>query len=597
MKIKLFHALLFACLLSSPVLAQTKVEAESGTLENGGVIANSALASGGKYVQMQAANLTFSVTVESAGLYNLTFVYAQTYGDTKAQNLIVNGANIGLVHFPQTEGAAGSFDNLSSALTSVRLNAGENTIALTNNWGWVDIDYAEIAPYEVEKFNVSATLVTPTPSAGAQKLYSFLRENFQDKIISGVQTGYDLADITELFNQSEVNFVFNSSGKRTAVVGFDFLMGTGQATEAGNTWYKSFNDNSIQLAKELWQKGGIPTFAWHWRDPSLETCSFYTDTKNSEGSNDECVKQPNGVKGTRFSIKDACADANCAAWNTSSDAYKNMVRDIDIIAGYLKELQDAGVAVLWRPIHEASGGWFWWGRDGAVPFKLLYNLLFEKLVNEHNLNNLIWVWNSEGGTDEAWYPGDDKVDIIGRDFYYYNVPTKNHASLIGEFDKIKNAFGTDKMIALSENGANPYPENLVEDGAGWSWFMTWNTGHTGIGSSEHNTAADWNLIMNHDYTITLEDMPGWDNYNKIASKNILSQKTNISVFPTLIRESVNIQCEKGFSIQVVDSRGKVIASAKAAAGLTTLSSLNWAKGVYFISVSGKNTLKTFKVIR
>jgi beta-mannanase len=25
--------------------------------------------------------------------------------------------------------------------------------------------------------------------------------------------------------------------------------------------------------------------------------------------------------------------------------------------------QDAGVTVLWHPLHEASGGWFWWGRN------------------------------------------------------------------------------------------------------------------------------------------------------------------------------------------------------------------------------------------
>ncbi len=44
-----------------------------------------------------------------------------------------------------------------------------------------------------------------------------------------------------------------------------------------------------------------------------------------------------------------------------------MVRDIDAIASLLKRLQDHGVTVLWRPLHEAAGGWFWWGAGGPGP--------------------------------------------------------------------------------------------------------------------------------------------------------------------------------------------------------------------------------------
>jgi mannan endo-1,4-beta-mannosidase len=351
-------------------------------------------------------------------------------------------------------------------------------------------------------------LVNSNANAAAKKMFAFMQEKFQKKVISGVMTNEVLNgnNAVTLNNQTEVKFVRQSSNNKTpALVGFDFMHGTGKEFEnASGGWFKSYTDATISLAKELYQRGGIPAFSWHWRDPLKNDIGFYSPT----GTGDK----------TNFDLSRACTNAaSCTAWNTNSNEYKAILADIDIVAGYLKELQTAGVAVLWRPVHEPSGGWFWWGYKGAAPFKLLYKLIFERLTNTHGLNNLIWVWNSEG-SDFDWYPGANSVDIIGRDFYYWPAE-KNHASLIGEFEKLKSLFGTAKMLALAENGSIPYPENLETDGAGWSYFMPWYGEHTN--SSLHNVASDWNKVMNHNYVITLEDMPGWTNYNPSSSSSSL----------------------------------------------------------------------------
>jgi mannan endo-1,4-beta-mannosidase len=249
------------------------------------------------------------------------------------------------------------------------------------------------------------------------------------------------------------------------------------------------------MAIELWNAGGIPTYSWHWRDPLKNSNGFYKTADD---------KEPDAE--TDFVISLACTDNTCASWNTNSDAYKGIIADIDTIAQYLTQLQDAGVAIVWRPLHEASGGWFWWGADGAKPLVALYKLLYDRLTNHHNLHNLIWVWNSEGGSDAAWYPGDNFVDIIGRDYYYHGT-TPVDASLIGEFEAIKKSFGLGKMIALSENGIVPSAEKMEADGASWSYFMSWVDHIT-----SENTAAHWNEVMNSDFVITLDEMPGWDTY-------------------------------------------------------------------------------------
>jgi len=80
----------------------------------------------------------------------------------------------------------------------------------------------------------------------------------------------------------------------------------------------------------------------------------------------------------------------------------------------LKRLQDAGVPILFRPLHEAEGAWFWWGAKGPEATKELWLLLHDRLTNHHKLNNLIWVWNS---LLPAWYVGDDTVDILSADVY------------------------------------------------------------------------------------------------------------------------------------------------------------------------------------
>src|SRR5690606_22956109 len=130
----------------------------------------------------------------------------------------------------------------------------------------------------------------------------------------------------------------------------------------------------IKDAKTWYGRNGIPALMWHWRDPSRETEEFYTE-------------------GTCFNISKISDE--------SSAEYLAMIDDIDYIAGLLKKLQDDGVPVIWRPLHEAAGGWFWWGAKGPEPLKQLWRLMFDRMGNHHGLNNLILGWASDPGDDDC----------------------------------------------------------------------------------------------------------------------------------------------------------------------------------------------------
>lgn len=213
-----------------------------------------------------------------------------------------------------------------------------------------------------------------------------------------------------------------SGGHKPALMGYDF---NGIApSQKGN--------NDVPKAITWHRQGGLVTFQWHWISPDANG-DFYTD---------------------KFDLAKALAEPQ-------GSSYKNMVRDIDLVAEELKKLQDAKVPVIWRPLHEAEGKWFWWGKSGGETAKKLYRLIYNRFTRNHRLNNLIWAWTSYGKEKENWYPGDDVVDLIVRD---YESPTA--------WSEYQELFGkSGKMFGLGEEGKLPDPDSLKA--RPWLYFLTW----------------------------------------------------------------------------------------------------------------------------
>ncbi len=144
---------------------------------------------------------------------------------------------------------------------------------------------------------------------------------------------------------------------------------------------------------------------------------------------------------------------------------------MDVIAWFLKQLKYAEVPVLWRPYHEMNGSWFWWGgKPGKDGYVKLYRMMYDRFVNFHKLNNLIWVWNAnelkEGVTSyKDYYPGDAYVDILATDVYTTGFNDRNYQKL--------QKLASGKPIAIGECGEIPSPE-ILENQTNWAWFMKWD---------------------------------------------------------------------------------------------------------------------------
>ena len=193
-----------------------------------------------------------------------------------------------------------------------------------------------------------------------------------------------------------------------------------------------------------------------------------------------------------------------AANATVEGTWENKVftEDLKNAAAYLKLLRDADIPVLWRPFHEAAGGWFWWGKD-AASFKSLWIAMFNYFKTE-GLDNLIWVWTTEGN-DADWYPGDQYVDIVGRDVY-----NKETADCVSEYTSIAEYYGN-KIASLSECGTVGLISEQWASGARWSWFMPWYDGTNEDGSPVvHADEAWWKDAMSQEFVVSREELPSME---------------------------------------------------------------------------------------
>lgn len=318
--------------------------------------------------------------------------------------------------------------------------------------------------------NLTTTGLDKTPvyalNAETQRLYDFLQANYETRTISATMAVDGVAGETGSWNTAAAEQVYQWTGQYPAMNCFDY----GHLPSSPSNW---INYNDITPVKDWWDNGGIVLAMWHWNVPTAEgqsTYAFYQDQ-------------------TAFNLDNAFTEGS---WEQ-----RTIQADLEKIAGCLKLLHDAGIPVIWRPLHEAAGGWFWWGKN-ADSFKKLWIQMFD-YFQEQGLDNLIWVWTTETG-DTDWYPGDAYVDIVGRDIYGMDA-----AGCLEEYQTLVAEHGN-KMITLSECGSSADTGNtlgLISEqwnaGTRWSWFMPW---YDADNSTLLNAdQAWWEDAMSQDYVI------------------------------------------------------------------------------------------------
>ncbi|MFD1134412.1 glycosyl hydrolase [Paenibacillus urinalis] len=320
--------------------------------------------------------------------------------------------------------------------------------------------------------DIDKTLSNPKANAETQRIWSLLVENYGKKVISGHCINNGLEDYNK-----EMAYFKDTVGIMPAMMVFE--MYDYDYVSIANDIPTGAVERAISWAKD---EGGIVGFHWHWRMGSEYFASgkqwwqsFYSENLIS-------------------SFKSEFTDA----MNTKSGKlYDYIIRDIDLISEQLKKLKENNVTVLWRPLHEASGEWFWWGGSGAETCVKLWKLIYERMTDYHCLDNLIWIWNSE--VKDGWFPGREYVDIVSWDVGAEAFDHKSYSDIFNKLSIELAELGTMKMFALTETGPIPDIGKMEQEKAMWSFWATW------VGIPTSTTVDMMKSTLNDSRVITLSD--------------------------------------------------------------------------------------------
>lgn len=222
-----------------------------------------------------------------------------------------------------------------------------------------------------------------------------------------------------------------SVGDHPGVFGFDFGRGT--------TIFK-------EQTEEIFRRGGIVTFSWH------------------------C---PNPVTGENYRDMSGSPVTSILEGGKYLDIWK---KELDKIADFFNNLSVDGIKVpaIFRPFHENTGSWFWWGRVNATSeeFIQLWRITADYLRIEKGVDNILLAYSPsysqfvEKDLIFETYPGDDYVDIIGIDSYNQDEQLK---TLIQEGARVICQWTSEnhKIPALTEVGIRKGIQNSQSD----DWFM------------------------------------------------------------------------------------------------------------------------------
>ena len=241
-------------------------------------------------------------------------------------------------------------------------------------------------------------------------------------------------------NRSDIKDV---TGSHPAVYGWDIGgLELGWEANLDSVPFDQMRDNII-LAFE---NGGVNTISWHVFNP-VTSLDSWADTK-----------LPNKTVSMIL---------------PGGSHHKAFIAQLDAVAAFFKTLntkEGEPIPIVFRPWHEHSGNWFWWGAKhcSKEEYIQLYRFTVSYLRTKHALHQLLMAYSPDVGfTDEdsylERYPGDDVVDVIGVDDYNSlrtNQPTKliNHLEIIS-------------AIATKKNKISAFTETGITDFSGRNYFM------------------------------------------------------------------------------------------------------------------------------
>jgi mannan endo-1,4-beta-mannosidase len=297
------------------------------------------------------------------------------------------------------------------------------------------------------------------------KYFQSLESRSDKRLLSGQFSNFGNGANLRLVTQ-----IHEQTGHWPAILGVDYA-----DFRKGITY-----DAPNKAAIEYWKQGGLVTISTHLYDPART---------NEAGG-----------------LRDKDVDLNTLL-DPGTETHARWMHELDQIADGLQQLKTNGVVVLWRPFHEMNGNWFWWDGKDPETFKKLWRQMFDYFTKTRDLNNLLWVYAPNHGTNTAvYYPGDHYVDLVGLDAYTDFVDT-NHIFGYAEVARLSKPFG---FTEFGPHGpSNPpgdfdylrFLDGVKKNFPRTVFFMSWN--------AKWSLARNTNVtkMLNNPWMVNREDLP------------------------------------------------------------------------------------------
>ncbi|MBK7937327.1 MAG: beta-mannosidase [Lewinellaceae bacterium] len=234
----------------------------------------------------------------------------------------------------------------------------------------------------------------PEATRRTKALFANLQAIASQKILFGHQD--DLAYGVHWRREEGRSDVQETCGAYPAVFGWDLgsRFGPGKMSNIDSVRFRDMN----RWVRQAYEMGGINTFSWH------------LDNLVSGGNTwDTTAAVHDLLPGGKY--------------------HDRLTEQLDVLADFFKNFKTGGlfkheIPVIFRPWHEHTGHWFWWGAKSCTPeeYKNLFRFTVDYLRREKGVHNVLYAYSPDVFKDKEHYmerfPGDDYVDIFGLDYYY-----------------------------------------------------------------------------------------------------------------------------------------------------------------------------------
>ncbi len=450
----------------APADAELLIEAEDGLLGGTAQITDSREGySGSGCVNgiFGGGGLLLEAEIPASQHYHITLRAASDV--PVSGRIVVNGAPRGEFELS----GVGSFESVR--FDNIYLAKGTAQISFADLTADADIDCVMLNNSEDVlglDYGLNGALSNKYADESAQKLYSYLLSCYGSKVLSGQQCSQG--------SNGEFDRVYALTGRYPAIR-FGELMDYTVGSDTGD----------IELALEWAESGGIVGYVWNWPMVGSVYRSKTSFDLEKAVTNLDIAAMGSGALELRYTSGDITAETLA------------VIDGIDKVSQQLLRLKDAGAAVIFRPLPEASSGLFWWS-ESVESYLWLYKLIYERMTLYWDLGNLIWVWN---GQSADWYVGDGYADIISLDVYYPEDETPPQPSGVN-FILAASKISAAKPIAMSECSDLPSPDGIEADRAYWLYCSAW-TGDYSAGG-KYMQDGEWVQFYNSTAVIAKDEI-------------------------------------------------------------------------------------------